>query len=110
MPTDSKIFLGAPIYTNFEWKRAPEEMQFFCQNFPKKAQKRFFYTLSFQKIAGGAEKLAKIRRGSRNFSNGADFKKIENFVDLFFVDQIDIRNNFFKIRPLEKILDPPLYI
>ena len=43
--TDPKIFLktpSAPIYTNFEGERAPKKTQFFCQNFSKSAQKRFF--------------------------------------------------------------------
>ena len=44
-PTDPKFFLKAPlapIYTNFEGERAPKKRDFFCQNFPKSAQKRLF--------------------------------------------------------------------
>ena len=33
---------SAPIYTNFEKERAPIKRVFFCQNFPKSAQKRLF--------------------------------------------------------------------
>ena len=58
-PTDPKIFLKAPIYTNYEGERAPQKTRFFCQNFSKIAQKRLFW-LFFQKFACGAENLAKV--------------------------------------------------
>ena len=72
--------------TNFEWKRPPEKNAiFFVKTFQKKPKNDFLHAF-FRQFAGGAEKMAKIRRGSRNFSNGADFqKKIESFVDLFFM-------------------------
>ena len=51
-PTNPKICLKAspaPIYIKFEGKRA-EKTQFFCQNFPKNAQKLLFDQFFFQKI------------------------------------------------------------
>ena len=60
-PTDPKIFLKAPlapIYTNFEGERAPKKRVFFVRNF-QKVPKNGFFDLFFQKIACGAENLAK---------------------------------------------------
>ena len=50
LPTDPKIFLKAPIYTNFEGERAPKKTLFFVKNF----------LTVFQKLACGAENLAKV--------------------------------------------------
>ena len=41
-PTDPKMFLKAPIYTSLEGERGPKKTLFFCQNYPKSAQKRLF--------------------------------------------------------------------
>ena len=51
-PTNPKICLKAspaPIYIKFEGKRA-EKTQFFCQNFPKNAQKLLFDQFFFKKF------------------------------------------------------------
>ena len=80
-PTDSKIFLKAPlapIYTNFEGERAPKKTLFFCQNFSKSAQKRLFW-LFFQKFACGAQNFSKIGAkqcfGRARKTNLVDLKK-----------------------------------
>ena len=62
-PTDPKIFLKAPlapIYTNFEGERAPKKKRIFLSNFFKNCPKTAFFTLFFQKLACGAENLAKV--------------------------------------------------
>ena len=54
--TDPKIFLKAPlapIYTNFEGKRAPKKNAIFLSTF-------FVFLTVFSKICRGAKKLAKI--------------------------------------------------
>ena len=51
--TDSKMFLKAPLaptYFNLEEERAPKKRILFCQNFPKSAQKRFFFTRLFKNV------------------------------------------------------------
>ena len=105
-PTDPKIFLKAPlapIYTNFEWERAPKKKREFLAKFFKKCPKTAFLTV-FSKICLRRRKFCKNRgktvlwESSKN-QFGRPKKKV-----------VKILENFSKIRPppLEKILDPPL--
>ena len=106
-PTEPKIFLKAPIYTNFA-ERVPKTNAIFLSKFSKKFPKTAFLPV-FQKFACGAEKLAKT---ARLFSALGELRKS------LLVDPKKGRPNFrlfLKIRPyppppppFEKILDPPL--
>ena len=60
--TDPIIFLKAllaPIYNNFEGERAPKKTQFFLVKIFQKVSENGFFDLFFQKVACGAENLAK---------------------------------------------------
>ena len=48
-PTDPKIFLKAPIYTNFEGERAPKKRDFLSKFF-KKCPKTAFLTVFFKNL------------------------------------------------------------
>ena len=98
--TDSKTFLKeplAPIYTSFEGDRAPKRKTiFFCQNFPKKAQKRLFLTRLFKNVHAAQ----KIWPKQRPFSAlGELWKSISSTLKKV------VKKNAV---PPEKILEQPL--
>ena len=98
-PTDPKKFLkapSAPINTNFEGEHARKKNAAFCQK---------FFVEIFQKVPKNAafdffQKFAKLMQnkalGEIN-QFGRPKKKV-----------VKVFETFLKIRPLEKILDPPM--
>ena len=54
--TDLKIFLKAPIYTNFEGYRAPKKRDFLVEIF-QKLPKNAFFGRSFQKMTAARKKM-----------------------------------------------------
>ena len=57
--TDPKIFLKAPIYTNFEGERAPKKNAIFLSKFFKKCPKTAFFDCFFKNLPAAQKILPK---------------------------------------------------
>ena len=95
---------SAAIYTNFEGERAPKKCDFLSKFF-KKCLKTAFLTCFFKNLPAAQKTWPKQGPFSA-------LEELENQFGRAKKKVIKIFENFLKIRPppLEKILDPPLYL
>ena len=99
-PTDPKIFLRAPlaqIYTNFEGERAPKTRRKFFKNCPKTVFLNCFSKFCLRRRKFDQNIVFLMLEESSESQFGRPKKKVVKIFEIFL-----------KIRPLEKILDPPL--